>query len=106
MKRQHVEPKAHAAASRLRLQGRLSRLRLQARLGGSLLLSLGLVLGTAACTKTPQKPPDSSWKQAKKDSRLDQPEDLDPERRHLAPPPAYGNKVVMAQDDRTATHRF
>lgn len=98
MKRQDGEHMARSAASRLRLRF--------SRLVPSALVCAGVLLGTASCTKAPAKPPESALKEAKKDSRLDQPEDLDPERRHLAPPPAYGNKVVMAQHEPTETGHF
>lgn len=104
MKPQYGEPNASTAASRLR--ARCCRLGRGCRVLGTAVLSCWLLLGASACTKTPDKPPASALKQAKKDSRLDHQEVQDLERRHLAPPPAYGNKVVMAQDERANTHHF
>ncbi len=72
----------------------------------AILLGSVLSMGTSGCAKSPQKPPEAPLKQAKKDSRLDEQEQPDVERRHLAPPPAYGNKVVMAADERTTTSEF
>lgn len=98
MKRQYGGQKARSTASRLCLRF--------FRLVPSVMVSLGLPLGTASCTRAPEKPPESALKQAKRDSRLDQPEDEEFERRNLAPPPAYGNKVVMAQSELSGTGRF
>lgn len=71
-----------------------------------LFVTSALAFATAGCTRAPEKPPESPLKQAKKDSRLDPQEEQDLERRHLAPPPAYGNKVVMAQDERSTPAKF
>ena len=98
MKRQYGGPKAQAASSQPRLRS--------SRFVGSFLLSCGLLLNAAACTKTPEKPPASALKQAKQDARLPEQEEIEQERRHLAPPPAYGNKVVMAQHERSETGQF
>lgn len=76
------------------------------RLVPSACLALALSLGSVACTKAPQKPPESALKQAQKDERIQAEEDLDPERRHLAPPPAYGNKVVMARTTNAHSTEF
>lgn len=89
MKRQDGEPSARTTVSRMYLS--TSRALMAA------LFSLAVVFGTTSCAKAPTKPPESALKQAKKDSRLEQREEPDLERRHLAPPPAYGNKVVMAE---------
>jgi hypothetical protein len=70
------------------------------------LVCAGLFFGTSACTSVPERPPESALKQAKKDSRLEPQEDVDLERRHLAPPPAYGNKVVMAHNEASEAQRF
>jgi hypothetical protein len=65
----------------------------------AILFACALALGTTGCTKALKKPAQAPLMQAKKDERIDKEQQLDLERRHLAPPPAYGNKVVMAQDD-------
>jgi hypothetical protein len=71
-----------------------------------MLLALALSIGAVGCTKAPQKPVESPLLQAKKDDRIQAEDDLDLERRHLAPPPAYGNKVVMAVEKTTKTESF
>ena len=75
-------------------------------LRGPVLIALGLALGVTGCQKAPQKPPEAPLKQAKKDDRIDEEKQMDLERRHLAPPPAYGNKVVMAKDEQAPTQHF
>lgn len=97
MKRQDREPTAPSLASRLSL----SRLRGAA----TLLVALTCLFGTASCAKAPEKPPESALKHAK-DFRPQEPDETDLERRHLAPPPAYGNKVVMAEERRFPSERF
>ena len=79
---------------------------LRHRLLPSVFIALSLSFGSMACNKAPQKPPASPLKQAKKDDRIQQEDDLDPERRHLAPPPAYGNKVVMAKSEQERSATF
>lgn len=49
-----------------------------------------LLLAVSACASSPPPEPKAPVKQAKK---ADAPE---PEPHHVAPPPAYGNKIVMA----------
>lgn len=98
MKRQNGGQKARTSVSRSRLRGQWH--------VSSLLLLCGLLLSAPACTKAPEKPPESALKQAKQDARLMEQEELELERRHLAPPPAYGNKVVMAQHERSQAAQF
>jgi hypothetical protein len=55
---------------------------------------LGAVVALAGCAAEPVAPPKVPVKkQAQKDTEQREPAPL----RHLAPPPAYGNKVVMAE---------
>jgi len=72
----------------------------------ALALSLVLSMGTAACSAGPPKPPESPLKQAIKDERIDEQDKEDLERRHVAPPPAYGHKIVLATEDNTAQENF
>jgi hypothetical protein len=76
------------------------------RLLPSIFVALSLSFGSMACSKAPQQPPASPLKQAKKDERIQQEDELDPQRRHLAPPPAYGNKVVMAKSGQDRSTNF
>lgn len=87
-----------------RSTAQLSRRLLRSRLLPSMFVGLSLALGSVACTKAPQKPPTSALKQAKKEDRPTSQDEL--ERRHQAPPPAYGNKVVMAQEENGPTGSF
>lgn len=65
-----------------------------------------VLFGTASCTKAPAKPPESALKHANKDTPSPELEETDLERRYLAPPPAYGNKVVMAKHEDAPTQEF
>lgn len=61
-------------------------------------LSLAVLLGAGACASRATQPrvdPPSARKAAN-ETRSDQEKKDESERRHVAPPPAYGNKVVMA----------
>ncbi len=59
-----------------------------------------IALLSISCNRAVQKPPESSMKHAQRDAKE---QTLTPEAReipeHIAPPPAYGNKVVMAQGE-------
>lgn len=59
-------------------------------------------IGATGCASKMEAPPASALKQARQDSKLDR-EQLELERRHVAPPPAYGNKVVLATDENSLT---
>ncbi len=65
----------------------------------ALAIALALLSGSAACTHAPMAPPESPLKQATKDNRQESGAEKDLERRHLAPPPAYGNKIVLAVEE-------
>jgi len=86
-----VAPFTPAAAA----SGHWMKLRLQkCRL---LLPILLVLLGASGCTQQPQRPPETGTKHARHEVRRDlpaPPSEQVPE--HVAPPPAYGNKVVMA----------
>lgn len=66
---------------------------------GRVMLTLAMVaaIGATGCASKMEAPPASALKQARQDSKLDR-EQLELERRHVAPPPAYGNKVVLAKN--------
>ncbi len=66
---------------------------------GAVAVLIAASLAFSGCSRTPVKPPRSPLMEAKKDERIDEEHLRDLERRHMAPPPAYGNKVVMAVDD-------
>ena len=69
------------------------------------LVACTFAFGTTACSKAPLKPPEAPLKQAINDDAFEEEELFDTETHHLAPPPAYGNKVVMAQHaDETSGH--
>jgi hypothetical protein len=76
------------------------------RLLPSTFIALSLALGSAACSQAPQKPAASPLKQAKKDDRPPSQDELELERRNVAPPPAYGNKVVMAKSESDVSRQF
>lgn len=63
-----------------------------------LLVASGLTLG---CTKQIQAPPDTALKHARHDLPEKPPHEVEPYPELIAPPPAYGNKVVMAEVDST-----
>jgi hypothetical protein len=66
-------------------------------------LALGVfAVSTAACSKVPQKPPEAPLKQAVKEAPFE--EDMLDHDTHRAPPPAYGNKVVMAEREPSGVH--
>jgi len=69
------------------------------------MMACTFAVGTVACSKAPQKPPEAPLKQAIKDETVEE-ELFDAERHHLAPPPAYGNKVVMAEHTDQARGQF
>jgi hypothetical protein len=60
-------------------------------------LALLALLGAPACTASAPPPPAKAitQKKADRDPNLERNRDREP--RHVAPPPAYGNKVVFAQ---------
>lgn len=60
-------------------------------------------LSSVACSRTTGALAASPLKQANQMPRNEPVDDLDVERRHLAPPPAYGNKVVIARAHQTTT---
>lgn len=73
--------------------------------GGSLLKILAL-LGvmsltglTLGCTKQIQAPTQTAPKHARHDPQEKPSQTLEQYPEHIAPPPAYGNKVVMAQSE-------
>lgn len=72
----------------------------------ALLLAMAFALGTAACGGAPRKPPESPQLEARKDERIRAEEERELEHRHLAPPPAYGNRVVMAENKRSSAETF
>lgn len=59
--------------------------------------ALGLLLLVSSCAQHHTPPPEPPRKHAAKASSPPPEERPFPE--HQAPPPAYGNKVVLAQDD-------
>jgi hypothetical protein len=69
-----------------------------------LVLVSALGTGTAGCAGAPQKPPSSAEKHARRDAREQERREFENE--HLAPPPAYGNKVVLAAQTREASQSF
>ncbi|MCH2109323.1 MAG: hypothetical protein MK135_08335 [Polyangiaceae bacterium] len=66
-------------------------------------LLVGLLLLTAACTKQLRPPENVENRQAKSGEQLKNAEIPADEKLHIAPPPAYGNKVVMAKMPRPST---
>lgn len=65
-------------------------------------LACGALALSSGCVHVPQKPIDTKVKQAQNDDK-DRKQFQEYERRHIAPPPAYGNKVVLAQDESPAS---
>lgn len=68
-----------------------------------LLLVMGLTLG--GCARHVEAPPSSALKQARQDAKAS-PEELELRQRHVAPPPAYGNKVVLAEANQKQSAGF
>lgn len=60
-------------------------------------LLLALLAATPACTASAPPPPAKAVTQKKAERDPNGERDRDREPRHVAPPPAYGNKVVLAQ---------
>ncbi len=93
-------PIGGATLRRPTLRGSLSLLQI-----GTILLLTGLSLTTLGCASSPQKPPETAPKQARVE-RQDQKQQDQPTYEHVAPPPAYGNRVVMAEEKREFTNAF
>ena len=85
---------------------RLARPSLEKKLGAKgVVLALGLLVSSGlslGCTKLVQGPPETAPKHARHDAPEKPTPATEDYPEHIAPPPAYGNKVVMAHNEPVA----
>lgn len=86
------------------VQGQAPSRRRTSRVGSSGLLALLFVTGTVGCQSHLSRPPHAVDKHARHEKAGSTGPEVEHYPEHVAPPPAYGNKVVMATGDAPVTH--